>query len=148
MTALPDTQRALLWSTQTPQSLAVLWTTIGKINNFAEWCTENNLGWIRYTGLASWDSTAQRIYHDHQTSPPWLKKHRKGSIFQGNSRRINFRAKIWSASTEEQQKAAWLETSQSGMVCARPRTGRLCSWWLKLPRTSLVPIYRSSVISV
>ncbi len=34
------------------------------------------------------------------------------------------------------------------MVCAQPRTGRLCSGWLKLAKTSLVPIYQASVISV
>ncbi len=67
------------------------------------------------------------------------KNHRKSSVFWGNSRRPNFRAKLWSVSTEELQKASWLETSQSGMVHARPGTGRLCSGSIKLTTTSLVP---------
>ncbi len=74
----------------------------GKINNLAEWCTENNLlfnvcktkelivdfmkqeakthstsvelRWSRSTVLGSWESTSQRASHGHHTSPPWLKK--------------------------------------------------------------------------
>lgn len=45
--------------------------------------------------------------------------------------------------TVEQYKAFWLETSQTDIGCAWPRTGRL-RW--KPPRISLVPIYQASVI--
>ena len=34
------------------------------------------------------------------------------------------------------------EPPQTGMVCARPRTGQLYSGWFKSHRTSLLPIYR------
>ncbi len=75
-------------------------------------------------------TTSQTTSHCHHTSSAWLKS-RKGSTVWGNSRRMNFRAGLWSVSTEERQKASSLETSQSGMVCVQPRTSRLCSGRLR-----------------
>ena len=40
------------------------------------------------------------------------------------------------------------KTSQTGVVGALPRPGRLSCRWLELPRISLVPLYQASVILV
>lgn len=53
-----------------------------------------------------------------------------------NLRRKNYCAKFLVTFKEE----------QTDVLCAQPRTGRLCSRCLKPPRTSLVPIYWESVI--
>lgn len=49
---------------------------------------------------------------------------------------------------EWKTEATWLETSQTGMNCAQLREERRRSRCLKPPRTSLVPIYRASGMSV
>lgn len=35
------------------------------------------LRWSRSTVSGFWESTSQRTYHDHHTSPPWLKKQKR-----------------------------------------------------------------------
>lgn len=63
---------------------------------------------------------------DHHTSPPWLKKHRKGFYFLWKLRKAKFQRKIPVIFfPEEQWKAPRLETSQTTVTHARPRTGRL-----------------------
>ncbi len=84
--------------------------------------------------LGSWESALQRTCHGRPTSP--LKKAQKH--FLGKLKKAKFPCQVLvNLHTEEQ----WHE------MCTA-RTGGLCSGWLKPPRTSLVPIYRSLVISV
>ena len=65
------------------------------------------------------ESCSLRTSLDDHTSSPWLKKkHRKPLKNSG--------ATFWSTFTGEQQKASWLETSQTGQ---KP----LYSGWLKPP---------------
>ena len=48
----------------------------------------------------------------------------------------------------EQKKASWQETSQTGMVCAWPRTGRLYSGWYNHWEPFWYPSTTASVTSV
>ena len=61
-------------------------------------------------------------------------------ISWGNLRKRNSRA-LLQHYKRNQRKETWLETPQTGMVCARPRTGRLYCGWFTPHRTSLLPIY-------
>ncbi len=40
--------------------------------------TSVELRWSKWTVLGSWESASQRTCHGHHTSPPWLRKLRKG----------------------------------------------------------------------
>ena len=61
-------------------------------------------------------------------------------IFSVKIQRGKFWCQFLSARTEEQKKAFWLETWQTGKVCSWPRTGRLCNRRWTPPRTLLVPV--------
>ena len=93
MSALPDTERALLWR---------------KINNLAAWRTQNNR-------LLAVNETKELIVD--------FRKRKKGS----------------------KTHTSGADTSRTGVVRARLRTGRLHSGWLKLPRTSVF-LHWASVI--
>ncbi len=141
-----------------------------EINSLAEWCTKNNLLLdVKKTKKPSID---YRKNEDKIHTPvyvgvteveqmnsfrlmgigiteslSWISQ--ISALITKTQKQLYFLRKLekFSAFTEEQQKASWLETLQIGMGCARPRTGRLCSRWLKPPRTSLILLPSISDIS-
>ena len=102
-----------------------------KVGNDPHCCLHQ---WSRWRVGDSLELPSQRTNHGHQTPPPWVKEHSKGSTSYRNVGRINSRARFWSISAEEQQKTADLNqqnitgtiyrasvTSVKWDVCTEPK---------------------------
>ena len=107
-----------------------------EINNLAEWCMQNNLPFsVNKTKGLILDFINRGQRHTSMSKLSLLshvttlveKKTLKRLYFLRELVSANFWCQDWLTFREKYENASWLNTSQTGMVRAWPRTGRLCS---------------------